>query len=315
MVRFTKLPSTASRHLPLPLLLLLLLFWGRFLPSLCLACRTPDIHFLYGRSSILHAVLVSVFPLSSSAFWPSLSLSLSLLSLPSLLSLFSLSCMQEGQQKVGDALRCSNEEFLVNMCHQPVLTTSPPFVHTARNSYRLSDPVIFFGCNVLRRNAGTQKQRKELPVCCTETHTKRTPRTIQKHLHHKKRSSCPNTFRKARRTKRELRKKRLSRENFPSPLWGTQNNGFSEVNAPSPNPRITNQSSVRKTLRSIELRTKRGSLQNKTGKKLTALPPNTNKKTVHGLGWGRASSPLCSRESSGVFAETIFHSRNTSSTR
>jgi hypothetical protein len=34
-----------------------------------------------------------------------------------------------------------NEEFLVSACHQLVLTTSLPFVHTARRSYRLNDPV------------------------------------------------------------------------------------------------------------------------------------------------------------------------------
>ena len=34
-----------------------------------------------------------------------------------------------------------NEEFLVNASHQLALITSLPFVHTARRSYRLSDPV------------------------------------------------------------------------------------------------------------------------------------------------------------------------------
>ena len=34
-----------------------------------------------------------------------------------------------------------NEEFLVSAIHQIVLITSLPFVHTARRSYRLSDPV------------------------------------------------------------------------------------------------------------------------------------------------------------------------------
>lgn len=32
-----------------------------------------------------------------------------------------------------------NEECLVSMIHQIVLTTSLPFVHTARRSYRLKD--------------------------------------------------------------------------------------------------------------------------------------------------------------------------------
>ena len=34
-----------------------------------------------------------------------------------------------------------NEEFLVSANHQLVLITSLPFVHTARRSYQLSDPV------------------------------------------------------------------------------------------------------------------------------------------------------------------------------
>jgi hypothetical protein len=36
-----------------------------------------------------------------------------------------------------------NEEFLVNVSHQLALITSLPFVHTARRSYRLNDPVRF----------------------------------------------------------------------------------------------------------------------------------------------------------------------------
>ncbi|WZZ15000.1 hypothetical protein YC2023_108089 [Brassica napus] len=32
-------------------------------------------------------------------------------------------------------------EFLVSASHQLALTTSLPFVHTARRSYRLNDPV------------------------------------------------------------------------------------------------------------------------------------------------------------------------------
>ena len=42
-----------------------------------------------------------------------------------------------------------NEEFLVSASHQLVLITSLPFVHTARRSYRLSDPV-----NYLDRGVG-----------------------------------------------------------------------------------------------------------------------------------------------------------------
>ena len=39
-----------------------------------------------------------------------------------------------------------NTEFLVNSSHQLVLITSLPFVHTARRSYRLSDPVNNLDC-------------------------------------------------------------------------------------------------------------------------------------------------------------------------
>jgi len=38
-----------------------------------------------------------------------------------------------------------NEEYLVGACHQRASITSLPFVHTARRSYRLNDPVSFFG--------------------------------------------------------------------------------------------------------------------------------------------------------------------------
>ena len=40
-----------------------------------------------------------------------------------------------------------NEEFLVSAIHQIVLITSLPFVHTARRSYRLSDPVNNSDCD------------------------------------------------------------------------------------------------------------------------------------------------------------------------
>ena len=39
-----------------------------------------------------------------------------------------------------------NEEFLVSINHQLVLIMSLPFVHTARRSYRLNDPVIDLDC-------------------------------------------------------------------------------------------------------------------------------------------------------------------------
>ena len=42
-----------------------------------------------------------------------------------------------------------NEEFLVSVSHQLALIMSLPFVHTARRSYRLSDPVNNLDyCNV-----------------------------------------------------------------------------------------------------------------------------------------------------------------------
>ena len=41
-----------------------------------------------------------------------------------------------------------NEEFLVNASHQLALNTSLPFVHTARRSYRLNDPVKRTDCKV-----------------------------------------------------------------------------------------------------------------------------------------------------------------------
>ena len=39
-----------------------------------------------------------------------------------------------------------NEEFLVDASHQLASITSLPFVHTARRSYRLSDPVNNSDC-------------------------------------------------------------------------------------------------------------------------------------------------------------------------
>ena len=42
-----------------------------------------------------------------------------------------------------------NEEFLVSTSHYLVLIASLPFVHTARRSYRLSDPVNNLDCEEL----------------------------------------------------------------------------------------------------------------------------------------------------------------------
>ena len=43
-----------------------------------------------------------------------------------------------------------NEEFLVSAIHQIALITSLPFVHTARRSYRLSDPVNNSDCGIVQ---------------------------------------------------------------------------------------------------------------------------------------------------------------------
>ncbi len=45
-----------------------------------------------------------------------------------------------------------NEEFLVSASHQLALTTSLPFVHTARRSYRLSGPVNNSDCGLVRQD-------------------------------------------------------------------------------------------------------------------------------------------------------------------
>ena len=43
-----------------------------------------------------------------------------------------------------------NEEFLVSVVQHTALITSLPFVHTARRSYRLSDPVNNSDCSSVR---------------------------------------------------------------------------------------------------------------------------------------------------------------------
>ena len=47
----------------------------------------------------------------------------------------------------------ASEEFLIGAGHQPVSITSLPFVHTARRSYRLNDPVNNLDC-VINQFAG-----------------------------------------------------------------------------------------------------------------------------------------------------------------
>ena len=50
-----------------------------------------------------------------------------------------------------------NEEFLVDVVHQTASITSLPFVHTARRSYRLNDPVNNLDCS-----------GKQCAACCFE---------------------------------------------------------------------------------------------------------------------------------------------------
>ena len=53
-----------------------------------------------------------------------------------------------------------NEEFLVMMVHQTVVITSLPFVHTARRSYRLSNPVNYSDQVVVGNNFEFGKSSK-----------------------------------------------------------------------------------------------------------------------------------------------------------
>ena len=53
-----------------------------------------------------------------------------------------------------------NEEFLVSASHQLALITSLPFVHTARRSYRLDDPVKMLdllACSLSFESVGVEK--------------------------------------------------------------------------------------------------------------------------------------------------------------
>ena len=56
----------------------------------------------------------------------------------------SLNMHRDGDRRL--QLFVFNEEFLVGTNHQFVPITSLPFVHTARRSYRLSDPVNNLDC-------------------------------------------------------------------------------------------------------------------------------------------------------------------------
>ena len=53
-----------------------------------------------------------------------------------------------------------NEEFLVNASHQLALITSLPFVHTARRSYRLDDPVSYSDLHFIDFQFGEGKSRE-----------------------------------------------------------------------------------------------------------------------------------------------------------
>ena len=59
-----------------------------------------------------------------------------------------------------------NEEFLVSASHKLVLITSLPFVHTARRSYRLSNPVNNLDPLHLVNSVRAEKFRK--PYCLEE---------------------------------------------------------------------------------------------------------------------------------------------------
>ena len=53
-----------------------------------------------------------------------------------------------------------NEEFLVDVVHQTASITSLPFVHTARRSYRLDDPVSYSDLRLVdfRRCVGKSRE-------------------------------------------------------------------------------------------------------------------------------------------------------------
>ena len=53
-----------------------------------------------------------------------------------------------------------NEEFLVDVVHQTASITSLPFVHTARRSYRLDDPVSYSDFRLVGFRLGEGKSRE-----------------------------------------------------------------------------------------------------------------------------------------------------------
>ncbi len=53
-----------------------------------------------------------------------------------------------------------NEEFLVDVVHQTASITSLPFVHTARRSYRLDDPVSYSDFRLVDFRLGAGKSRE-----------------------------------------------------------------------------------------------------------------------------------------------------------
>ena len=59
-----------------------------------------------------------------------------------------------------------NEEFLVDVVHQTASITSLPFVHTARRSYRLSNPVNI--SDLLARGNSLLVGKSSKPYCLEE---------------------------------------------------------------------------------------------------------------------------------------------------
>ena len=53
-----------------------------------------------------------------------------------------------------------NEEVLVDVVHQTASITSLPFVHTARRSYRLDDPVSYSDLHFIDFQFGEGKSRE-----------------------------------------------------------------------------------------------------------------------------------------------------------
>ena len=69
-----------------------------------------------------------------------------------------LKALRDGDSRL--QLSDFNEEFLVSASHQLALITSLPFVHTARRSYRLDDPVSYSDLHFIDFQFGEGKSRE-----------------------------------------------------------------------------------------------------------------------------------------------------------